>query len=105
MIMKYDGPKRYILAHKKLLAHHAPTLTQMCCLPIRTGKNGTIAGLILEFTGEATGQYRRVGYFRCEKKYIDRAPKVQPALAFTPPYEWPSAEKFSPEDGYTICIV
>ena len=112
--MRYDSPQRYILVHKKKLNHHVPTLTRMCCLPIAVTstsgfaegcKNGTIAGLVLEYTGEAIGQYCRRGHFWCGIDYLDTIPKVRPAPQFTPVCEWPSSEKYGPEDGYTISIV
>lgn len=85
----------------------------MCCLPIiiqsTSGradgcKNGTIAGLILEYTGEAAGQYRRVGYFWCGTDYLDAVAIAQPTQ-LTPTGDWPSHEQYSLENGYTISIV
>ncbi|KIX08131.1 uncharacterized protein Z518_02787 [Rhinocladiella mackenziei CBS 650.93] len=113
-IMRYGSPQRFLLIHKKRLAHHSPRLTQMCCVPIAIistrgmanwYKRGTVAGLIVQFTGGAIGQYRRVGYFCCGKDYLEKVSRVAPEVAFTPPTEWPSAEKYSLEGGYTICIV
>ncbi|MCJ1391437.1 hypothetical protein MMC18_004301 [Xylographa bjoerkii] len=114
LVMRYDSAQRHILVHRKKLAQHVPILTQMCCLPIavtsKSGfavdcKNGTVAGIVLEYTGEATGQYRRTGHFWCGKDYLDKIPKVRPPPELTLPYEWPSCEQYSLEDGYTISIV
>lgn len=113
-ILSFGSPERYKLIHKKKLVHHNPTLTQMCSLPIAVEnhphsaakfKNGFIAGLILEYTGKVTGQYRRVGHFRCGRDYLDTIARVGPNSKLEFPYEWPLGEKYSQEDGYTITIV
>lgn len=87
----------------------------MCCLPIavvsKSGRaagcqNGSIAGLVLEYTGDVTGQYRRVGHFWCGRDYLDTIATVEPSsnqLEFSS--EWPIGEKSSLEDGYTISII
>lgn len=106
-ILAHGSIARFHLIHKKALVHHIPTLTQMCCLPVAfNDKSGTsIAGLVLEHTGDASGQYRRVGHFSCQRDYLDTIAKVKPN--FNPEFqcEWPSGEKYSPEDGYTISII
>ena len=113
-ILSFGSVERYNLIHKKQLVHHDPTLTQRCCLPIAVIskprpaaglKKGSIAGLVLEYTGEVSGQYRRVGHFWCEMDYLDTIATVgpNPNLGFS--YEWPSGDKYSLEDGYTISIV
>lgn len=86
----------------------------MCCLPIAVTnepsfKKGSVAGLVLESTGEIRGQYRRVGHFWCGRDYFDTIiAKVEPkSRSELLPSEWPLGEKKSStlEDGYTISII
>lgn len=66
---------------------------------------GFVAGLVLEYTGEVAGQYRRVGQFHCNRDYLDKVAKIEPKSEVEIPHGWPSSESYSLEDGYTISII
>ena len=116
-ILNVGSLARYDLIHSKRLVHHNPVMTCMCCVPILAAEskatvgpgkpeNKLIEGLVLEFTGQTKGQYRSVGHFSCWKSYLDKVGSVESSVGrITQQDEWPSVERGSLEEGYTICIV
>jgi hypothetical protein len=72
--MKYGSYQHDMLLRNKLIAIHAPVLTNFHCLPILLYKQGPsmgdegglqVKGLVIERTGDTTALYRRVGIFSC----------------------------------------
>ena len=109
-ILRYGSVARFDLIHSKKMVHHNPYVTQMCCLPVLlhaatpNRHQGIVAGLIIDHKGQDEGHYRRVGFFWCEKQYLDGIEAISPRTD-TSSSQWPSVQGCSAEQGCTITLV
>jgi hypothetical protein len=89
---------RYDLIHWKRLANHDPQQTQRCCVPF-TSQEKIVTDLVLEYTGEARGQFRRVGHFWCGREFHANIQKLSIRE------KWHIVDEANLDGGYTISII